>query len=264
MTDERLRRAARQAGQAGPEERPQAEERLLRERLRAGALDPQRVRLAAFLGHAAARALDPAAPRPPALELAWERAQARARTLDPASPRYAGLVRRMAAALHLRGWCEELAELGLEPLIRAGHLGLSAARQAQPEPVADHGPDPVRHALDAVALWLREPQPQRAAACLKLAEKLSAEGGAVVLPEERDAPALLRQGATLLAYAVEALVPASAAHGVSSALLSAGGALQLTRGAPPPPADGPHLPPALAEVLEQVRAGLLARALAAN
>lgn len=260
MTDERLRRAARQAGQGGAEGRQEAEERLLRERLRAGALDPQRVRLAAFLGHAAARALDPAAPAPPALEQAWERAQARARTLDPASPRYAGLVRRMAAALHLRAWCEELAELGLEPLIRAGHLGLSAARQAQPEPL----PDPVRHALDAVALWLREPQPTRAAACLKLAEKLSAAGGALVLPEDRDGPALLRQGATLLAYAVEALVPASAAHGVSSALLSAGEALQLARGAPPRPADGPHLPPAIAAVLEQVRAGLLERSLAAG
>ena len=246
MTDERVRRAERALGAGAAE----AEERLLRERLRAGQLDPLRLRLAAFLGHGAARALDPAAPRPPELARAWAQAAAR----GTSGPLPFPVVQRLAATAHVRAWCETLAELGLEALIRAGALGLKEAAAACPGPL----PAEVTRPLDAVRAWLERPDASRAAACLEVAEELALEN---LQLDPADPHSGLRQGSVLLAYAVEALVPASAAQGVATALLQAGRSARQARGSTPPAGDEPALPAGLPEVLEAVRVRLLTWAL---
>ncbi|MGE0713448.1 MAG: hypothetical protein AB7N76_36195 [Planctomycetota bacterium] len=119
MTDEALRRGAREPGGA-----PEDEAAALRRGLRSGVLATRWVELMAYLGHAPAReALGAPAPAP----------------AEPAAPDPAT-------------WCVGLWGWGREVAVRAA---LALAREVAPSwRHEDAGPDPVAAALEAGATWL--------------------------------------------------------------------------------------------------------------
>jgi hypothetical protein len=128
MSDQRLRRLEREA-----EADPAALVRLLRERLRAGALSEQDLRLAAYLGHA------------PAAEAIGER---------PFPPGVRDLQARLIG----------LYEFGLEAALRAQ---VALARAFMPQFEADRPGDRRPHeALEAVEAWIACPCEEHGAPCV--------------------------------------------------------------------------------------------------
>lgn len=213
MADERLRRTAREAA-AGD---PRAEARHLLERVRAGTLDPEKLRVAAFLGHAAAREADPDAPSPPALAEVWERELPRVRRHRPRVGRLA-LERR-----YVERWFDALGELGMQVQVRAGF-------EAWKSVAARAGPDPARSEagiVEAIEAWLRDPRDERAQACLVAADGLSQwvlERAESTAQEPRHA---LTLAINSLAYSVSALTPESGTQGVARAIEGAARAARL-------------------------------------
>ncbi|MCO5165847.1 MAG: hypothetical protein M9894_05710 [Planctomycetes bacterium] len=133
-----------------------ARARALVERLRAGALAPARLRLAAYLGHAPARAaLGLAAPAPLSL--------APPRGLDPPpDPEHAPAWLAMRIVDH---WLAEWAAFGDEVPVAAA---LAVGRRA----LADLAPPPdararMAAALDAVQAWVDAPGPPAAEGCAR-------------------------------------------------------------------------------------------------
>ncbi|MGE0713258.1 MAG: hypothetical protein AB7N76_35990 [Planctomycetota bacterium] len=120
--DERSRELERRSRAAGA---PEDEEAWLRARLREGALSPERLELAAFLGHGPARA---------------------ALGLEGPAPE-----------LPLVTWAARLADFGQEATVRASLAAGRAtlARRPDLEPIAGF-------VLDAVARWLAAPGPETA------------------------------------------------------------------------------------------------------
>lgn len=139
MADARLRALEREAtrgdGVAGA--------RLLLERVRLGALEPSRLRLAAYAGDARARlALGPGAPVAPAEPKAW--------------------------VLGFESWGQEVCVRAASAVARAA-LPLWEGRRAS---VVDDRP---REALEAIDAWLEQPCVARALECRSRAEELWAE-----------------------------------------------------------------------------------------
>ena len=246
MADERLRRAER-ALQAGD---PEAEARLLVERVRAGTLTPERLRLLAWLEHPAARRAEPDAPRAPDLAEVWAQGLPRWRRYTP------GLARRQAEQAWLAAWCAGVGRDDLQPLVRGG---LCVARRT----AARLGPQGAEPVLLAVEAWLRDPGPAAAEACLRAADaqvqRRQSTGGVPRL--------LAGEIAALVAYATGAIVAAAAADGLARALTLAAHALRGEEEPPPgPEAREDWSPPAalrppLPELVELVRGELVAAAL---
>ncbi len=132
MADERLRRLERDA-----DSDPTAQVRLLRERLRAGALSEQDLKLAAYLGHA------------PAAEAVGDR---------PYPPGVRDLQARLIG----------IYEFGLEAALRAQ---VALARAFMPQFEADRPGDGRPHAaLEAVEAWIACPCEEHAGPCVLASE----------------------------------------------------------------------------------------------
>lgn len=154
MTDARLRAAERTAA---TDASPEAQAALLRERLRAGTLDPARLELAAYCGHEGARealGLDPwgGFPRyaedPPPFT-----------AQDGSRYEFVAVQTDLAPAYALRPWVAGLARWGDEALTRAA---VAAARVALPVWEQAVGPNPGlerRAALDAAESLLAQTAP---------------------------------------------------------------------------------------------------------
>jgi hypothetical protein len=190
---------------------PAAAASLLRSRVRAGALHPDGLWLAAYLGHPPAQvALGSEAPEPPTLLEAWtgrlEEWRARGRK--------AASLWRAASKDHVRAWCGGLAALEREVLAR---VALAAARS---HPALDQLLPPAtaaQQALRAAEAWLAAPTPAHTAACMERSDACLAEAG-----HASTVDAALTRSCAYAASVAGSMLPASAADNAAAAIRMVG------------------------------------------
>ena len=149
MSDARLRTLERRAWESPT---PEAQADLLRERVRLGLLDPERLRLAAYAGHEGARVLVIPKLRPPGHD-------------DDTGP-YLTIYHQIkfgdipSAALGLSHWLKGLASWGHEVMVRAAIAAARVAFAKESKRVDDSGSvilvrgrERVRRKIEAAEAW---------------------------------------------------------------------------------------------------------------